>query len=426
MPRPQSNHSTDHPLLRVCQVPISRLRPWRDNPRVMSAEEMAKLKRSIQEFGMVEPLVVRRSDHLVIGGHQRLEAARELRLTRVPVVHVEVDDPQAKTLNLALNKIQGEWHLPRLGALLEELRELPDFDETVSGFDLGEMDELLARLEREQAPGPREETFPQAAEALQDWREQAPTRVSRRELWQLGRHRLLWGDSLEPGNLERLCQGKAVDVVLTDPPYGIDYESTQAAPGRRKQRIANDQSSALASFLDRALPVVKAQMKKGAVLYWFASGGGPNTALAKVLLAVERHFDLLNTLVWDRMDVGLGHRWRRRWEAIIEASMGRPRIWHGGTEQANVLRVPRIIPQAGDHPTPKPVPLLEELIRCGAPARGRVLDPFAGSGSTLVAAELTGRTCLAAELEPRYADMTVARYEALTGQAAIRGEEGGG
>jgi len=143
-----------------------------------------------------------------------------------------------------------------------------------------------------------------------------------------------------------------------------------------------------------------------------------------VLPAINSHFTLLNTLVWDRIDLGLGRRWRRRWEAIVEASLGRPRVWHGGTEQANVLRVPRIIPQAGDHPTPKPVPVLEELIRCAAPARGRVLDPFAGSGSTLVAAQRTGRTCLVGELEPRYADVIVARFEALSGEAAVRLEEG--
>jgi DNA modification methylase len=386
----------------------------------MSATEMAKLKRSIQEFGLVEPLVVRRSDHLVIGGHQRLEAARELGLTRVPIVYVEVTDAQAKTLNLALNRIQGEWDLPKLGELLDELQALPEFDITLSGFDAEEVDALLAGLERERAPDPREETFPQAAEALQDWLERAPTRVTSGELWQLGRHRLFCGDSLLPGNLEKLTRGTAVDLVVTDPPYGIDYESTQAAPGRRKRKIANDQASGFEAFLQRALPTIKGQMKRGSVVYWFASGGGPTATLGKVLLAMEGHFELLNTLVWDRVDMGLGWRWRRSWEAIVEASVGRPKVWHGGREQRNVLRFPRAIPQAGDHPTPKPVPLLEEIIRCAAPAQGRVLDPFAGSGSTLIAAERTGRVCLAAELEPRYGDIILARWEALTGDRARR------
>lgn len=425
----QQQASTTTPTatrLRISQVPISRLRPWAGNPRGMAEGEREKLKRSIQQFGLVEPLVVQRSDGRVIGGHQRLEAAKALGLRTVPVVFVDLGEAEAKLLNLALNKIQGSWDLPKLGELLEELQALPDLDVTLSGFEPPEIEELLGQLERERAPQTREESFPQAAETLQEWWEQAPTRVSPGEVWQLGRHRLCCGDSLAPGGLTRLTQGQPVDLVVTDPPYGLDYQSTQAAPGRRKRRIANDEAAGFEGFLARALPAIKAEMKRGGVLYWFAAGGGPSTALAKATLAIASHFTLLNTLVWDRMDVGLGRRWRRRWEAIVEASLGRPRIWHGGTEQANVLRVPRLIPQAGDHPCPKPVGLLAELIRCAAPAHGRVLDPFAGSGSTLVAAELSGRTCLAGELEPRYADMIVARYEALTGEKALRLAEGGG
>jgi len=133
--------------LRVEQVPIETLRPWEGNPRMMEEAELGKLIRSIQEFGPVEPLVVRRSDHLIIGGHQRLAAARQLGLSQAPVVYVELDDAQAKALNLALNKIGGEFDLPKLGELLEELRELPDFDETLSGFDAGEIEDLLAGLE---------------------------------------------------------------------------------------------------------------------------------------------------------------------------------------------------------------------------------------------------------------------------------------
>jgi site-specific DNA-methyltransferase (adenine-specific) len=161
-------------------------------------------------------------------------------------------------------------------------------------------------------------------------------------------------------------------------------------------------------------------MKRGAVVYWFGGGGGTEPVLAKALLAISQHLDLLNILVWDKIDPGLGWRWRRSWEAIIEAGYGQPKIWHGGTERRNVLRFPKAIPQADDHPTPKPVPLLEEIIRSAAPAQGRVLDPFAGSGSTLIAAERTGRICCAGELEPRYCDITVARWEALTEGTAQR------
>jgi len=417
-------NAAESPQLDIVQVAIERLRPWPDNPRTMAEEEMQKLVRSIQEFGMVEPLVVRRSDHLVIGGHQRLEAAKALGMAAVPVVYVELSDPEAKALNLALNRIRGEWDIPKLGELLEDLQRLPEIDEALTGFGGDEIDALLAELERDRAPDPREESFPEAAEALQQWREQAPTRVSTGELWELGRHWLYCGDSLAAGELDRLCKGGKVDVVLTDPPYGISYQSTLARRGRRKKAIANDGQEEFDGFLDRALPAIRAVMKRGAVLYWCAGGGGAEPVLAKALLAISQHFTLLNTLVWDKVDPGLGWRWRRSWEAVIEASVGRPRVWHGGTDKRNVLRFPRAIPQSDDHPTPKPVPLLEEIILAAAPARGTILDPFAGAGSTLIAAERTGRICLAAELEPRYCDIALARWEALTGCQAGRLEGG--
>lgn len=130
--------------------------------------------------------------------------------------------------------------------------------------------------------------------------------------------------------------------------------------------------------------------------------------------------ELLHALVSDKLDPGLGWRWRRSWEAIIEAAHGNPKTWNGGTELRNVLCYPKAIPQCDEHPTPKPVPLLEELIKACCPTRGLVLDPFAGSGSTLTAAERTGRICFAGELEPRYCDLALARWEALTGQQAAR------
>jgi len=407
--------------LQIEHIPIDQLRQSPANPRTMSEPEMAKLIRSIDEFGLVEPLVVRRQDDTVIGGHQRLTAARARGMTRVPVVYVDLGEAEAKALNIALNKIQGEWDLPRLGELLEELRDLPDLDEALSGFDDREVETLLAELERQQLPAPWEESYDVAAEMLQVQRESAPTRVKLGDTWRLGRHRLYCGDALAPGALGRLLDGNKADLVLSDPPYGIGFRSTLAKRGRRKQAIASDAVDDFDAFLERALSAIKPMMKRGAVMYLFAGGGGPEPVLAKALLAIAEQFTLLNVLVWDKVDPGLGWRWRRSWEAIIEASVGKPRVWHGGTEMRNVLRAPRAIPQASDHPTPKPVPLLEELIKAAAPSRGLVLDPFGGAGPTLIAAERTGRICYAAELEPRYCDIAVARWEALTGARAQRG-----
>jgi DNA modification methylase len=371
----------------------------------------------------VQPVVVNRRTGQLVAGHQRLTAAQALGLTAIPVVHVDLPEEQAAALALALNKIGGEWDLPKLGELLEELRQLPDLDAGLSGFDEKEVDDLLSDLERQQLPEPFEETYLDAAEALQRERIKAPTRVRPGEVWQLGRHRLCCGDCLENGLLSRLLRGQQVDYVLTDAPYGVDFQSTLARRGRRKQPIENDEKEEFEGLLDRALPLLREHMKRGAVLHWFAGGGGPEPVLARAQLAIAEHFALLNTIVWDKVDPGLGWRWRRSWEAIIEASVGRPTTWHGGTTSRNVLRFPRAIPGADDHPTPKPIPLLEELIRAASPTRGLILDPFLGAGSTLIAAERTGRSCIGVELERRYCDLTLARWEALSGQQAQRVRE---
>jgi len=419
-PGRQPHRSPQAARVRVEHVLIDSIHPWEANPRHMPAGEVGNLQRSVAQWGMVQPLVVRRADNTIIAGHQRLEAARALGLKTVPVVFADISAEEAKALNLALNRIAGEWDMEKLGELLEELQHLPGIDETLTGFSADDIDDILADLERQKAPDPKEESFPLAAEALQQWMDHAPTRVSKGDLWTLGRHRLLCGDSLANGMLDRLCETNRVDLVLTDPPYGVGYQSTLAKRGRRKKAIANDAVGEFDAFLERALPAIRAVMKRGSALYWFAGGGGSEPVLARALLAISEHFDLLNVLVWDKIDPGLGWRWRRSWEAIVEASYGQPKVWHGGTDKRNVLRFPKAIPQADDHPTPKPVPLLEEIIRAAAPAQGRVLDPFAGSGSTLIAAERTGRTCLAVELECRYADIVVARWEALTQQKAAR------
>jgi DNA modification methylase len=422
-PTPRQGGDRRQPSLRVEQVPIEALRPWEGNPRVMEEAAGAKLRRSIAEFGFVEPVVVRRADNTVIGGHQRLEAAKALGLRTVLVVYVDVTEAQARALNLALNKIGGEFDLPKLGELLEELRELPDFDETLSGFDAGEIEGLLADLEREAMPAPYEESFDLAAELLQEQRRAAPTRVSAGEVWVLGRHRLLCGDSLAEGALAHLLNGRQADLVCTDPHYGVSYQSTLARRGRRKQAIANDEAESFEEFLAKALPAIKEVMAPGAALHWFAGGGGPEPVLAKAMLAIAEDFHLLNVIVWDKLDPGLGWRWRRSWEAVIEPAKGKPKTWNGGTELRNVLRFPKAIPGSEEHPTPKPIGLLEQLIKACCPTRGLVLDPFAGSGSTLIAAERTGRTCVAVELERRYCDITVARWEALTGQQARKDTE---
>ena len=412
-------HESQTAVLVIEEVPVDDLLPSPHNPRVMLPAEMAALERSIAEFGVVDPILVRRYDRVVIGGHQRLAAAKRLGLTTVPVIFLEVSESQAQALNIALNRISGDWDWEELGAILSELRAQPEIDVTLTGFDVEELEDLLAELEAQRAlssPAPDAASVDTIAAAA----DSAPARVQLGQLWQLGPHRLLCGDCLEPGALARLCQDQPVPLVLTDPPYGVDFRSTSMS---EKAPIANDEGAGFPSFLERALPAVRARMAPGATLYWFAAGGGTKPMLAHALLAISRHFDLQTCLVWDKETPGLGWHWRPSWEAVIEATVGPRERWFGGGHRRNVLRWPKLIPAGDEHPTPKPTGLLAELLRASSRPGEVVLDPFAGSGSTLLAAELTGRRCYAAELEPRYCDLILTRWEAVSGDAAARLED---
>ena len=161
-------------------------------------------------------------------------------------------------------------------------------------------------------------------------------------------------------------------------------------------------------------------MQEARIAFPGGTGGGAEPVLARALLAVAEHFDLLNLLIWDKITPGLGWRWRRSYETIIEAAVGKPAVWHGGTTCRNVLRHPRVISGSDDHPTVKPIPLLAELMRAGVRVKGLILDPFCGSGSAIIAAEQMNRTCYAVELKPRFCDIALARWEAFTGGTAAR------
>jgi len=203
--------------LQIEHVAPDTLLPCAGNPRTISAGQMAALQRSITQFGFVDPLVVRRADRTVIGGHQRLEAAKTLGLKTVPVVFVDLTESEASLLNIALNKISGDWDLEQLGQILIELRDLPDVDVSLSGFDTQELEDLLAGMEANgDLPGAGEDLDAEMLERLAH--PHSTGRVQPGQLWRLGRHRLVCADALEPDTLNRLCGGKPVPLVLTDPP----------------------------------------------------------------------------------------------------------------------------------------------------------------------------------------------------------------
>jgi len=418
--------------LRVEHVPVSQLRPWPENPRIMPEAEMRKLVRSIETFGLVEPLVVRRSDNLVIGGHQRLEAGKALGLTKVPVVFVDVTEEEAKALNLALNKIQGQWDLPKLGELLDELRELPDFDVTLTGFDSGEIDDLLAELERQQPLPAFEESF-DAEQAMAEAEQQTgPTRVKPGDLWEMGKHRLLCGDATDPASWERLMTAQVAQAVITDPPYGINYVGGRAAQQERISRRRRGGQAAPSdaywddltaeqyrALLNSALTCAYRHSDDKAPLYlWFAS-----SHLRDVLDCMGgTGWEERNLLVWVKNN-GAGAlfaQYKHWYEPCFYAfKRGKAPRWHGPTNERTVWEHDK--PTVNDlHPTMKPVALIERAISNSTRRRQLVVDSFLGSGTAVIAAQRTGRVCYGMERDARYCDVILARWKALTGQEAVR------
>ncbi len=201
-------------------VPIDDLRPDPTNPRHISDAELESLTRSIREFGLIDPVIARREDGTVVGGHQRLIAARRLGLKTVPVVWVDLSVEQARLLNLALNKISGSWDDELLARLLADLQDLPEVDLTLSGFGDDELKKLLRSLDaRDRRERPEDFDLDAALAEV----ERAPLRTQPGDLWLLGDHRLLCSDSTKPDDLARLMAGEQAALLSTDPPYLVDY-----------------------------------------------------------------------------------------------------------------------------------------------------------------------------------------------------------
>ncbi|HJX67357.1 MAG TPA: ParB N-terminal domain-containing protein, partial [Candidatus Limnocylindrales bacterium] len=287
-------------LLTVEQVPIDQLRPDAANPRRIGDEELESLTRSLRQFGFVQPVLARKEDGTVIGGHQRLLAARRLGLTTVPVTYLDISVEQARLLNLALNKISGSWDDALLARLLADLQASPNIDLTLSGFGEDEVRDLLRSLETRERKE-RAEDF-DLDSALED-----ATRTSRSkpgDLWALGEHRLLCGDATKPQDVEKLLAGAQASIAFTDPPYNVslgDHGGQQR--GARRRRIANDSMDAISwEVFVRSWARTLLASVDGAIYVCMSSKEMP--LVSRVLAEEGGHWS--DTLIWHKDRFVLG------------------------------------------------------------------------------------------------------------------------
>ncbi|MBS1877858.1 MAG: site-specific DNA-methyltransferase [Acidobacteria bacterium] len=401
--------------LQVVTWPVDRLIPFARNARTHSDEQVAQIAASIAEFGWTNPILAG-ADGIVIAGHARLLAARKLRMTEVPVIVLDhLTETQRRALVLADNKLaeNAGWDADMLRVELEALQE-DGFDLDVVGFSDEELEDLLAEPESEPAPGLTDE------DAVPETPETAVTAPG--DLWILGEHRLLCGDATEMAAVEKVMAGGLADMVFCDPPYGVNYGASMKdrLRGKTHRKIANDNlGEDFGPFLYDACANMLA-VTKGAI-YICMSSSELHT-LHRAFTEAGGHWSTF--VIWAKNTFTMGRSdYQRQYEPILYGwKEGTDHFWCGARDQGDVWFVKK--PVKNDlHPTQKPVELVERAIRNSSKTRDTVLDPFGGSGSTLIACERTGRQARLIELEPRYCDVIVERWQQHTGKKAQREEK---
>ena len=362
--------------------------------------EYEKLKRSIEQFGYVEPVIWNQTTSRVVGGHQRLKVLMDMGMTEVDCVVVAMDEEKEKALNIALNKISGDWDKDKLALLIADLQGA-DFDVSLTGFEPAEIDALFKDTLKD---GIKDDDFDVGAELAQ------PTMTKPGDIWTLGRHRLICGDSTKAETYDLLMGSTKANLVITDPPYNVNYEGSAG-------KIKNDNMAdeAFYNFLLDAYTQMHSAMADDASIYVFhADTEGLNFRRA----FADAGFYLSGCCIWKKQSLVLGrspYQWQHE-PCLYGWKKHGKHQWYTGRKETTIWEFDKP-KKNGDHPTMKPIPLLAYPIMNSSMSNSVVLDPFGGSGSTLIACEQTDRICYTVELDEKFCDVIVKRYIEQVGGA---------
>jgi len=391
--------------VQIEQIGIATLIPFAKNSRTHSDAQVAQIAASIREFGFTNPVLIDEANG-IIAGHGRVMAARKLKLTEVPCIRLaHLTDAQKRAYVIADHKLalNAGWDEAMLKLELADLKAL-DFDLDLTGFNTNEIEALLAEKGTEGLTDP-DDTLEPPVEPV--------TRLG--DVWICGQHRVMCGSSLEMTAMERLCGDQRVDMLLTDPPYNVAYEGGT----KEKLTIQNDSMSdeAFRTFLRDAFVTADAMLKPGAVFYiWHADSEGYNFRGA----CRDAGWQVRQCLVWKKSSLVLGrqdYQWRHE-PCLYGWKNGASHLWAADRKQTTILEFDKPS-RNGEHPTMKPVALFEYQLLNNTKGGDIVLDSFGGSGTTLIAAEKNGRIARVMELDPKYVDVIVKRWEDFTGQKAV-------
>ncbi len=402
--------------MKIERIAINSLNLAKYNPRKdLKPEdiEYQKIKRSIEEFGYVDPIIVNK-DMTVIGGNQRLKVLKDLDYKKVSCVVLDLDKIREKALNIALNKIEGEWDLIKLKDLLQEL-DTGEIDMDITGFEYSELEEIMTRV-----------YVPEESEKDDEVPPVPEIPISKQgQLYKLGEHRLLCGDATNIKDVEKLMNGEKADMIFTDPPYGVAYKSR----GKLGKVIGDNLSDKEFNILlQKAFSNAFNTTKKDASFY-ICFGNKKLHFIVPILLEIGYY--LSDFIVWYKNQFVLSgsdyhsqmelviYGWKQEyineWEAMLYGFKGESKHrWYGGRTQSNVWEIDREYAGNYLHPTMKPVAIITRALNNNTLINNIVQDLFGGSGSTLIACEKIQRRCYMMEIEPKYADVIIERWEKYT------------
>jgi len=392
--------------MKINSIAIDKLIPYHNNPRKDQAVD--KVASSINEYGFQQPIVVDKN-MVVVVGHTRLMGAKKLGLKRVPTVIADLSETQAKAYRIADNRINEDstWDMELLNLEIAGLSEV-DFDLDLLGFDSSELDKLLVN----------DEEYLTDEDEVPELPKEPKSKLG--DVYQLGEHRLMCGSSTKLDDFDKLCKDKA-DLIFTDPPYGMEYGGGRAEGSTPKGArvkahgmIKNDdlKGEDLINLVQEALTTTYTKAKKGCSAYICFTW----RTYAEFEKAVNTSgFNIKNCIVWNKKSIGLGNsHYRPQHEFVFYCG----EQWYGDKSQSDVWEMSRGDTSKYVHPTQKPIELIEKAIKNSSKQDDLVIDCFGGSGSTLIACEKTKRKCCMMELDPKYVDVIIQRWENFTGKKA--------
>lgn len=404
---------TKNPKFKVIYRPLDQMKPLENNPRWIKKEDFERLCASVQnnpELFEAQPIILsnRTGDNIIIAGNQRYRAAIEVGLKEVPTILLEgLTEAKEKEIIIRTNVTNGKWDFDVLASgLWGDVDELTDWGVEMSFMDGVDED---ADSNDEERVDVEEDDFDEENEAI-------PSRVKQGEIWKLGNHRLMCGDSTSAEDVKKLCDGVLCDLWLTDPPYNVNYEGAT----KDKLKIANDnmQDEQFFNFLVASYQNANDNMKNGASFYiWHADSEGANFRQA----AKHIGWKVRECLIWNKNSMVLGrqdYQWKHE-PCLYGWKDGASHNWYSDRKQTTVLDFNRPSVNA-EHPTMKPVNLFAYLIQNSTKKGDVVLDSFGGSGTSIIACEQLERTCFTMEFDNHYCDVIISRWEKLTGHKAVK------